>query len=295
MAVFYNQATISYNGNVTGSNIITGEIIEVLSLRSTAVTESYTGGSTIVFTISIVNTGKDDYTGLTVTDDLGSYSFTPGPETSDNAPVTLTPLVYDEGSADLYVNGIQQPVQVSYTGSALIFSGLTVPEEGSAVIIYTARPNTYAPLGSEAVIVTTASLNGPRLPEPLSDSAEVRYDGTPDLAISKSLTPSAVSGSGEVTYTFIIQNYGSDPVTAPDTAEFRDVFDPVLSISEVSFNGTPIQEGTGYSYCMAEGIFTSAPGQITVPSAEYSQDPDTGVWSVRPGTSTLVISGTLIT
>lgn len=295
MAVFYNQATISYNGNVTGSNIITGEIIEVLSLRKTAVTESYTGGSTIVYTISIVNTGSEDYSGLTVTDDLGSYSFTPGGGEQDNAPVTLTPLVYDEGSADLYVNGIQQPVQVSYTGAALVFSGLTVPAEGSAVIIYTARTNTYAPLGSSAEIVNTAALSGARLPEALSDTAQVSYDGTPDLAISKSLTPSAVAGNGEVTYTFIIQNYGSDPVTAPDTAEFRDVFDPVLSISEVSFNGTPIQEGTGYSYCMAEGIFTSAPGQITVPAAEYSQDPDTGIWSVRPGTSTLVISGNLLT
>lgn len=295
MAVFYNQATISYNGNVTGSNIITGEIIEVLSLRTTAVTESYTGSSTLVYTISIVNTGSEDYTGLTVTDDLGSYSFTPGGVETDIAPVTLTPLVYDEGSADLYVNGIQQPVQVSYNDAALVFSGLSVPAEGSAVIIYTARTNTFAPLGSDAEIVNTASLTGAGVPEPISDSAAVTYDGTPDLAISKSLTPSAVAGNGEVTYTFIIQNYGSDPVTAPDTAEFRDVFDPVLSISEVTFNGAPIQEGTGYSYCMAEGIFTSAPGQITVPSAEYSQDPDTGVWSVRPGTSTLVISGTLLT
>ena len=40
MAVFYNQATISYNGNVTGSNIVTGEIIEVLSAEKNSLHET---------------------------------------------------------------------------------------------------------------------------------------------------------------------------------------------------------------------------------------------------------------
>ena len=41
MATFTNQATLSYNGGSTNSNIITGEIIEVLTVSKTAVVDTY--------------------------------------------------------------------------------------------------------------------------------------------------------------------------------------------------------------------------------------------------------------
>ena len=41
MATFYNQATLSYNGNTTTSNITTGELVEVLSATKTAVQTEY--------------------------------------------------------------------------------------------------------------------------------------------------------------------------------------------------------------------------------------------------------------
>ena len=41
MATFTNQATLSYNGGSTNSNIITGEIIEVLTVSKTAVVVTY--------------------------------------------------------------------------------------------------------------------------------------------------------------------------------------------------------------------------------------------------------------
>ncbi len=33
MASFYNQATLSYNGNLINSNVTAGEIVETLSAR----------------------------------------------------------------------------------------------------------------------------------------------------------------------------------------------------------------------------------------------------------------------
>ena len=75
MATFYNQATLSYNGTVASSNITAGEILEVLSASKTAVPDNYSRGSDNVFVVSIVNTGSSCYNGLTVTDDLGEYSF----------------------------------------------------------------------------------------------------------------------------------------------------------------------------------------------------------------------------
>lgn len=70
MATFYNQATLSYNGNTTTSNITTGEIVEILTAAKTAVTDTYRANGRITYIVSIVNSGAEDFTGLTVTDNL---------------------------------------------------------------------------------------------------------------------------------------------------------------------------------------------------------------------------------
>ena len=44
MAIFSNQATLTYNGNTTNSNIAYGEILEVLAATKTAVEAGYAPG-----------------------------------------------------------------------------------------------------------------------------------------------------------------------------------------------------------------------------------------------------------
>ena len=41
MATFSNYATLSYNGQTTVSNLVTGEIVDSLRMTKTAVAESY--------------------------------------------------------------------------------------------------------------------------------------------------------------------------------------------------------------------------------------------------------------
>ena len=53
MATFTNQATLTYNGMTTASNIVTGEILEVLSAQNNAVVDAYTAGDDITYVISI--------------------------------------------------------------------------------------------------------------------------------------------------------------------------------------------------------------------------------------------------
>ena len=89
MAVFTNQAQLSYNNNVTNSNIAVGEILEVLSATKTAVRDEYGQNDTITYVISIINSGNIAFTGLTVTDNLGEYAF--------GADVRL-PLNYVDGT-----------------------------------------------------------------------------------------------------------------------------------------------------------------------------------------------------
>ncbi len=151
MATFYNQATLSYNGTVTNSNITAGEILEVLSADKYAVTSTYSADSDIVYIISIVNSGSSPVSNITVTDDLGAYPF--GEEGG-----TAVPLTYNEGSVGYYINGIQQTPPTVTAVSPLTITGITVPEGGNALIVYSARTNAFAPLGAGASITNTASI-----------------------------------------------------------------------------------------------------------------------------------------
>ena len=47
MAIFSNQATLTYNGNSTNSNIAYGEILDVLVATKTAVEGTYTPGTLV--------------------------------------------------------------------------------------------------------------------------------------------------------------------------------------------------------------------------------------------------------
>lgn len=51
MQTFFNQATLSYNGNTIASNIVQGELIEVLSVGKTVTAESYEPGDTVTYVI----------------------------------------------------------------------------------------------------------------------------------------------------------------------------------------------------------------------------------------------------
>ena len=75
MATFYNQATLSYNGNTTTSNITTGELVEVLSATKTAVQTEYQQDDTLTYVVNILNSGNTTMTGVTISDNLGAYTL----------------------------------------------------------------------------------------------------------------------------------------------------------------------------------------------------------------------------
>lgn len=52
MAVFTNQATLSYNGISTSSNIVTGEIAEDLAVQKNAAADAYGSGDELTYTVS---------------------------------------------------------------------------------------------------------------------------------------------------------------------------------------------------------------------------------------------------
>ena len=284
MAIFSNQATLTYNGNSTNSNIAYGEILDVLTTTKTAIEGSYTPGSLVTYVITLRNTGTTTLSGLTLTDDLGGYLFN---------GTTVYPLTYEENSVALFINGVPQATPAVTAGPPLVISGLSIPAGGDAVIVYQARANVFADPSAGGTITNTATFTGDGLSTPITATETVTGNTAPLLTISKSINPTQVVDNDRVTYTFVIQNSGNEAVVATDNAAITDVFDPILTALTVTFNGTPWSQGTQYNYNEATGLFTTAAGQITVPAATYTQDPITGAYSVTPGISTLVVTGTI--
>lgn len=285
MATFYNQATLSYNGNVRSSNITTGEIIEVLSATKNSVSENYSSDNDAVFVVSIVNNGNTAFNNITVTDNLGAYTPT-------GSSAEVVPLTYTDGSVNLFVNGVKQADPTVTSENPLTISGINVPSGSSAVLIYSARPNQYAPPSVDGSITNRAVVSGNGFADiPVSET--ITPNNSADLTISKSLSPTEIEENGELTYSFVIQNYGNTASTADDDVIFRDVFSPVLSSLSATFNGTPWTEGTNYTYDETTGEFVTLDGQIEVPPAQFTQDSQTGAWTIQPGVSTLVIKGNI--
>lgn len=284
MAIFSNQATLTYNGNSTNSNIAYGEILDVLVATKTAVEGSYTPGQIVTYVVTLRNTGTSALTGLTVTDDLGGYDFN---------GTTVYPLTYEAGSAALFINGAPQAAPAVTAGPPLVFTGITVPAGGDAVLVYQAQANAYADPAAGGTIVNTVTVTGDGLSAPITAQETVTVDTQPLLTISKSITPAQVVDNDRVTYTFVIQNSGNQAVVATDNAAISDTFDPILTALSVTFDGAAWTEGVQYNYDETTGLFTTVAGQILVPAATYVQDPVTGAYTATPGIATLVVTGTI--
>ena len=284
MAIFQNQATLSYAGNVTTSNVVTGELQQAVSVAKYAVSDTYTQGEVLTYVISLVNTGSTPLTDLTVTDDLGAYTLNGN---------TLVPLEYVDGSLAYYVGGARQATPVVTSTNPLTITGITVPAGGDAFLVYQARVNEFASPVQGGSVTNTVTVTGATLPAPITASETVTASAEAFLTIGKALSPTTVSEGDRLTYTFVIQNFGNTPVVATDNATVTDNFDPILSALTVTFNGVTWTEGTEYTYDEATGAFATVPGNILVPAATYTQNPTTGAWSVTPGVSTLVVVGTV--
>ena len=285
MATFYNQATLSFGGNVLNSNTTEAELISGLTLTKTALNGSYGPGDSVIYTITLTNSGTTSYGTLTVNDNLGAYS-TPG-------GTTALPLTYVDGSLRFYLNGVLQSAPTVSGVGGLEISDFILPGGGVATFVYEARVNEFAPIAQGSTIVNTASTDGGIGIGELTDSATITVNEAPSLTIAKAVCPPVISDNQELTYTIIVQNLGNIPIVAGDGVIVSDVFNPVLSGISVSLNGSELTEGAEYTYDEATGAFATADGVITVPAATYTQDPTTGVITTTPGVAILTISGSV--
>lgn len=283
MATFYNQATLSYGGNVVNSNTTEAELLSGLTITKNAITETYTEGSEVVYAVTISNMGGSAYTDLDITDNLGAYTTVGG--------ATVTPLSYVTGSILYYLNGVLQPTPTVTATGNLVIEGINLPQNSTATFIYTATANEFAPISSGATITNTVSTNGGVGIGEISATATITVREAPELTIAKAVCPAVINDNDNVTYTIIVQNLGNTPIVATDDVVISDIFNPILTDITVTLNGNALIGGTDYTYNEATGEFATANGVITVPQATYTQEPTTGVITTTPGVSVLTITG----
>jgi len=283
MAVFFNQATLTYNGGVANSNIVSGEIVEVVTASKTATPSTYRIGEVVAYVVTLLNSGSTALSGISVSDDLGAYT---------SGTLTLVPLDYVEGSVRYFTNGNLQPAPAVTGGSPLVISGLSIPAGGNATLVYRTTVNGYAPLVAGSGITNTVTVSGGGIINPVTASETITTEDSAELTISKAVSPATVTENGQLTYTFVIENSGNTAAAATDNLVVSDTFNPVLSGLTVTYEGTTWELGTNYTYDEATGEFATVAGQITVPAATYSTD-ESGVVSVTPGSVTLTVSGTV--
>ncbi len=282
MATFTNQASLSWDGGSVQSNVATGQLLEVLSVTKTALSDTYEADGIVTYAIAITNAGTTAFSGLTLTDDLGGYV---------QGTDTVYPLSYVPGSLLLFINGALRPDPAVTAGPPLTITGITIPAGGNAIILYQARVTGAAPPTQGGTIENTVTIQGGGLSTPITASETVTVADSPRLSITKAITPAVVPENGRVTYIFTIQNTGNTPAVATDDLVITDLFDPLLTDLVVTFEGEAWTAPEDYTY--VNGLFTTVPGRLTVPAATFTQDPATGQWTVVPGVSVLTVTGTL--
>ncbi len=285
MATFTNQASLTYNGNVINSNVVTGEINEILNVTKTALNECYyanDGGTAYVITLT--NTGATPITGVTVTDNLGVYT---------SGTQTLIPLTYDDDTTRFFVNGVLQATPTVTPGATgLVFSDITIPANSNVMLIYRASANEFAPLAAGSTITNIATVTGTGVLNDVTATDILGVCPGPRLEITKSVSPAVVDDNGQLTYTLTLLNYGNTAITTADDVVITDQFDPILNNIAVRYNNTTTWTAPA-NYTYTAGLFQTQPNQIEVPAATNTQNPATGVWTTTPGTAVITITGTV--
>lgn len=282
-----NQATLTYtygqNRGTAASNIATTMLQEPLTVSKSSLSSAYRPGDDVTYMITMNNNGSAPLSNVTVEDDLGTYSIA--------GPAEVTPLTYT-GPAQLYINGaFVSELQPTQNANSITFTIQSLPAGANAMILYKASVNEYALAETGSVLTNTAEFSAAGMSEDLDASHTMDVLDYADVRIIKSMSPNPVTEGSVLTYIFTIYNYGN--VDASDVV-LSDTFTPAPSMISVTINGAPVP-ASDYNY--QNGVFTlPASGSsmdVTVPAAKFSQEPQSGKVTVSPGTTVIVVNGTI--
>ncbi len=282
-----NQATLQYTYGTTtataASNIATTVMQEAFSVYKSTLENTYRADGELTYLVTLVNSGRNALTNVTITDNLGTYAVSPA--------VSVTPLYYND-PAHLYINGVFSAALTPAPGiNSITFTIPSIPAGANAMLLYKADVNDAALPETGSDITNTVFIRAAGMAEPVTATHTIAVEEYADVRIVKAMSPNPVASGSALTYAFTIYNYGN---TAATNVVLNDQFSPAPEAITVRVNGTPI-DASDYTY--AAGTLT-LPGSdasiaLTIPAATFYQDAATGAVATDPGTASIEVTGTI--
>ncbi len=247
--------TVTDANNKTASKPVTLVVgAGPLVIAKTANVGSTVAGGVVAFTITVTNTGTSAFTGVTLTDSLGS----PGSVLDDatyNANVTAT-----SGT-------------VNYAASAVTWSG-DVAAGASVTITYSvtvSNPDTGNQVLSSTVTSSTSGTNCPSGGTDTRCTATVTVAG---LSIVKSASPSSTTPGSVVRFSILVSNTGKAAYTG---ATLTDQLAGVLD--DASYNADGAATAGQLSFTSPQLTWTgnlAVGASVTITYSVTVADPDVG-------------------
>lgn len=282
-----NKATLEYkSGDASKSAVSNTTSVDFhgpLEIVIHTLENHYQLNDELTYQIFVTNTGTKSVNNVKVYDNLSTYEFT--------TAYFVTPLTY-VGPAKHFKSDTTATELTADTSSAdkVIFTIATLAAGDTALIEYKVKTNEYAPTSTGSKLNTIAKVEATDI-SAVTNTYELPIGSYADLLIEKSMSPDPVVDGNPLTYTFLLQNYGTLDATY---TVLKDTFTPVPQNITVTIEGTQI-EPDFYSidadgkFLYPSALQTSA--NFIIPAATYVQDKETGVVTCTPGSRKVVIVG----
>lgn len=284
----YNTASLSFEcGSQKGfvsSNIAVTTMQEAVSVSKTALSDSYFQLSEIPFIIEVTNNGFEEIKNLTVQDDLGSYTLN-----QNICGSKFTPLTYI-GPSLLYIAGkFHSNLTPTTLQNKIEFKIESIPAKSTALIIYKTITNEFSPLALDSEITNTVTVTSESLSNIKEASSTVKVRNSADIKIIKNMSPNPVLAGEKITYSFSLYNYGNTDAT---NVVLTDTLSPSPANISAKLDSNDLQT-MHFSYIDGNLTIPSANSDlnISIPAAKFIQNNITGLISVKPGITTITVSG----
>lgn len=272
-----NQAIITYQSGqkkqTALSNVTKARKEKPFQVSKQALEEHYDSQDKITYLLFTTNKTPQMLEKITIQDDLGKQN-------NSHAPLTYL------ANAQLYVEGHRvHDLSVETKKDEVAFTITHLAPHATAIVIYQAAINQYAPLAQNSQITTRSVWSSEDHSDALICTHTLQARPQAHLSITKTMSPNPVTSGQELTCVFQLANSGNIPA---EVLTFEDHFDPAPEHLHIYIEGTPLNP-EDYDYQQGKLLIHK---KIIVPPAQYEQDSE-GERTLLPGLVHLTVSGPL--